>query len=260
MKAHKAKRSQPTVDAVGTGVMTPNCTRYLVRVRVGDWWAARRDRRGLRGIDIESLARAGGGEPAAHLRWIRARSAQFAEQDRIHYADMERALAPDIERLTELVLSLDRLRREAAEARTSLEEFPAITEAELTRRTVVEAEDPEPVIRARRTKEYEARRRPVAVRSTECLDRYTAAQRGIAERTARIHHRYDTTRQQALALYAYYTQRVETYLRILLHRNPDREAAMELLPSPVIVRPDWFDRPCPWPAGPVTAPTEEVSS
>lgn len=260
MKAHKAKQNQPTVDAADTGVTTQTCTRYPVWVRVGDWWAARRDRRGLRGVDIESLARTGDGEPAAHLRWVRARSAEFAERDRLRHAKMQATLAADIEKLTELVLSLDRLRSEATEARTALEQFPPITEAELTRRTSVEAEVSEAIVRERRTAEYLDRRRPVADRATAKLDQVASAQRAIPKLIAGIHASYDREREKAAALHAFYTTRVETYLRILLHRNPDREAAMELVPSPVIVRPDWFDEPCPWPARPSTAPIEEVSS
>lgn len=259
-------RTTSTLGASGTppyvaevDAPVPVCTRYAVLMRLGDRWAGRRDRRGLSIVDVDRLAQLGPDEPAAHLRWIRARSAEFAELDRHLVAHMERVLASDIEKLTELGLSLDQLRDEVDKAHALLEKYPPIGEDELSRRTIVEAEDDESVTRIRRRREYEARRRPIAARVEELCERHAAAQREIAERTARIHRVFDTTRQIALAQYAFYTKRVETYLRALLHRNPHREAVMSLLPSPVIVRPGWFDQPCPWPAHPVTAPIEEVS-
>ncbi|ORM02887.1 hypothetical protein [Prescottella equi] len=229
-------------------------------MKVGDWWAGRRDRRGLRDVDIDRLARICVGEPAAHLRWVRERCAQFEEQDRIIYEGVQDALKPDLIKLTERILSLDRMRRAADDAQAALEEYPPITEAELSRRTMVEANVDETVIRARRIRDYDARRRPVAARVAAQREQIADAQRDIAERMARIRAHYDRERETAAALYAFYTRRVEAYLRVLLHRNPDRAAAMELLPSPVVVRPGWFDEPCPWPTRSEVELIEEVSS
>lgn len=259
----KARENYGTSDTTPT---TPKrdadeaaCTRYIILLRIGDWWAGRRDRRGLKIVDVDRLAQTGGEVPAAHLRWIRARGAEFAEQDRRLYARMEEMWARDIERLNERVLSLDQLFEEAAAAQALLDAFPPISEAELSRRTLVEADDDESVIRLRRAREYENRRHPLAARAATLQERHAAAQHEIAELTSRIHRRFDTTQQIARARYAFYTRRVETYLRVLLHRSPNRESVMALLPAPVIARPKWFDQPCPWPTQPVAAPTEEVS-
>lgn len=236
-----------------------SCTRYALRVRFGDWWAGRRDRRGLRSVDIDGLVQISDDEPAAHLRWVRARCAEFDERDRLIYNGMQKALAPDVEKLAERVLSLTRLRHEAEDAQAALDAYPPITEAELARRTIVEADIDETIIRARRGKEHDERRGPVAARIAAKREQIVDAQREIEERTARIRAHYDRERETAAALYAFYTRRVETYLRVLLHRNPDRAAVMELLPSPVVVRPGWFDEPCPWPTRLAAELIEEVS-
>lgn len=219
--------------------------RYTVGRRTGDWWAARCDRRGLRGVDIERLAETFS-YPAAHLRWVRARSAEFVEGDHLLLAEAEARLAPAIERLDEINRSLDDLAEDVKAARATLQDFPPLHDEQLVQRNIVEADDDDSVIRLRRAREYEARRHPVAARVDEVSARYRNAVAERAMLAARIIREFDTLRKVAMARHAFTTMRVEHYLRTLLHRNQNREAAMALVPLPVIAPPAWVALPCPW--------------
>lgn len=219
--------------------------RYTVVRRTADWRAARRDRRALRDVDIERLAETFS-YPAAHLRWVRARSAEFTEGDHLLVAAAEARLAPAIERLGEINRSLGDLAEDVTAARAALQHFPPLDDEQLVQRNIVEADDDDSVIRLRRTSEHEGRRRPLVARVVEASARYRNAVAERATLAARIVREFDTLREIAMARHAFTTMRVEHYLRTLLHRNPNREAAMALVPLPVIAMPAWVTLPCPW--------------
>jgi ABC transport system ATP-binding/permease protein len=223
---------------------------YGPLARLSDVWAGRRDGR----LGLPPLPGQDGPPDPSQVRtpYLAIRNHHFldrAERERRH---MQSDLGATYQRLSSLDQEIAEAEQRAAEARKQLDDMPVhAPEQDLKKRTAVEQNAEEALIRARRQREHDKRRAPLMTKDQQAAEAVRALRVQRAQVAGLVCARRRILEGRVRQLHEHTWRRGRTYQRHLVRRHPDGHALLRHLDLAMPTLPAWLTSPDPaidrWP-------------
>ncbi|GAA4535262.1 hypothetical protein [Pseudonocardia xishanensis] len=239
----RIRSTNPLTDDVRTADRIRVLQRYRLAIRVGDWWAGRRD--GRRGLP----------EREENTQWMRRLAAQNREGCQAVRRAVDRNSASAVARLQGLIAELANVEEHLAELTERLDTLPEEPSAEeLAVRGPAEAHASEAVLATR------ARRRHATILAAARSNRdaVLARRRALLVDVELVRAELDMLhalgRTQAFRVVEHHRRRLHVYLRALVRQHAERSRVVDLYDRHPVDPPEWATATSPWTTEP-TPPT-----